>query len=133
MTRLDAAERRRLGAECQIAILQYAIDAPQRDELDLAVAMFWAGVDAALAPRGPEIVASDLYATRLRAQALRGVTMRTTDPDPQPIRPLGERVPAPAPVAPRDKPVPGAGSGIVQGPDGRLRTTDHRSTPCGSR
>jgi hypothetical protein len=51
--------------------------------------------------------------------------MRTTDPDPKPLGPVvGERVQRPAPM-PASKPVPGAPSGIVQGPDGRLRTTTH--------
>lgn len=50
--------------------------------------------------------------------------MRTTDPDPQPFRPLGEKVtkPAPAPASPLWKPVPGAAKGVEVGPDGRLRT-----------
>ena len=53
--------------------------------------------------------------------------MRTTDPDPKPLGPIaGERVQRPAPPAPaRDKPVPGAASGVVEGPDGRMRTTTH--------
>jgi hypothetical protein len=60
--------------------------------------------------------------------------MRTTDPEPQPIRPLGEKVtkPASAPI-PSDKPLSGAASGIVVGPDGRLRTTAHEHTPKGAR
>ncbi|MGN6518673.1 MAG: hypothetical protein ACTHK2_04525 [Dokdonella sp.] len=52
--------------------------------------------------------------------------MRTTDPEPTPQRVLGEKVQRPAPAAPGDKPVPGAQSGIVRGPDGRLRTTTHQ-------
>lgn len=51
--------------------------------------------------------------------------MRTNEPDPQPWRPLGEKVTPPAPPPPPSKPVPGATSGIVTGPDGRMQTTRH--------
>lgn len=71
MTRLDTSERRRLEAELQIAVLQYAIDDRQRDTLDFGVAMFWAAVDAMLAPRPADVLASDLHVTRLRAEARR--------------------------------------------------------------
>lgn len=53
--------------------------------------------------------------------------MRTTDPDPRPFQPLGEKVPRPAPAAPKPVPVPGAASGIVKGPDGRMQTTKHQA------
>ena len=47
---------------------------------------------------------------------------RTTDPEPQPQRPLGERVmPAPAPAGPAWKKLP-HNPEIETGPDGRLRT-----------
>ena len=53
--------------------------------------------------------------------------MRTNEPDPQPWRPLGEKVTPPAPPAPApaSKPVPGTDPryGVQVGPDGRLRTT----------
>lgn len=54
--------------------------------------------------------------------------MRTTDREPGFQRPLGEKVqrPVSAPPARGDTPVPGAASGIVRGPDGRLRTTTHK-------
>lgn len=50
--------------------------------------------------------------------------MKTTDPDPQPFRPLGEKVPKPAP-APRPEwtQVPGAPKGVEQDKDGRMRNT----------
>ncbi len=47
--------------------------------------------------------------------------MRTTDPDPQPFRPLGERVTRPAPAAPAQGPVQQA-PGVLRDPDGKLRT-----------
>jgi hypothetical protein len=60
--------------------------------------------------------------------------MRTTDPEPRPMGPLGEKVARPAPApATRDKAVSGAASGIVQGVDGRLRTTTHEHSPKGAR
>ena len=51
--------------------------------------------------------------------------MRNTDPDPQPFRPLGEKVvrpsaPAPAPQKPQGP------SGIVYDKDGRPSTTSHK-------
>lgn len=45
--------------------------------------------------------------------------MRTTDPAPEPWRPLGERVVRPAPPAPAPRQV---APGVVQGADGRLYT-----------
>lgn len=52
--------------------------------------------------------------------------MRTNEPtEPQPWRPLGEKVAPPAPPPPKDKPVPDSDPryGVVTGPDGRLQTT----------
>ncbi len=49
--------------------------------------------------------------------------MRTTDPDPKPFRPLGEKVPRQAPPT---TPAPRRAqeyTGIVVGPDGRLHTS----------
>jgi hypothetical protein len=54
---------------------------------------------------------------------------RTTDPDPEPARPLGERVPKPAKPEPGDRTAPAGPSGIVIGPDGRYRTTTYKP-PC---
>jgi hypothetical protein len=50
--------------------------------------------------------------------------MRTTDPEPERFKGLGERVtkPAPAPVSP---PKPQGKSGIVTDKDGRMSTTTH--------
>jgi hypothetical protein len=50
--------------------------------------------------------------------------MRTTDPDPKPFGPLGERVQRPAPAAPAQKPQGPAG--ILTDSDGRMRTTTHK-------
>jgi len=48
--------------------------------------------------------------------------MRTTDPDPRPFKPLGEKVtPPPLPSGPTWKPKPGA-PGIEINSDGKLRT-----------
>lgn len=51
--------------------------------------------------------------------------MRTTDPDPVPFKPLGERVPRQvvkdAPPPPKD--TPRGPYGVVVGPDGMYRTT----------
>jgi hypothetical protein len=56
--------------------------------------------------------------------------MRTTDPEPERFKGLGERVtkPAPAPAAP---PKPQGKSGIVTDEKGRMSTTTHipRLTP----
>lgn len=49
--------------------------------------------------------------------------MRTTDPEPRPFQPLGEKVqraPAPPP-----SPKPQGSSGIVTDKDGRMKTTNH--------
>jgi len=56
---------------------------------------------------------------------------RTTDPEPEPARPLGERIPAPAKPAPGDRPAPDTNPrhGILIGPDGRYRTTTYKP-PC---
>ena len=51
--------------------------------------------------------------------------MRSTDPDPQPMRPLGERVTPQPPNSPPTSPKPTGPSGIVTDKDGRLRTTTH--------
>ena len=50
--------------------------------------------------------------------------MRTTEPDPEPFKGLGEKVtkPAPAPASPFPAPARGP-YGIVTGPGGKLRTT----------
>lgn len=50
--------------------------------------------------------------------------MRSTDPDPVPQRPLGEKVtrPAPAPTQPEWKQKPGAAEGVQEDRNGRLRT-----------
>ena len=45
--------------------------------------------------------------------------MRTTDPDPQPFQPLGQKVTPPAPPASAPKQI---APGILEGPDGRLST-----------
>ena len=48
--------------------------------------------------------------------------MRTTDPTPQPFRPLGERV-KPVPTLPAEPIARPTGTpGVVEGADGRLRT-----------
>jgi hypothetical protein len=52
--------------------------------------------------------------------------MRNTDPDPAPFQPLGEKVAAPPPPPADPKLIPGAASGIVIGPDGKMQTTKHR-------
>lgn len=54
--------------------------------------------------------------------------MRTTDPDPQPFRPLGERV-VKAPLPPPPAPKPVGPAGIVQDAQGRMSTTSHKSRP----
>lgn len=54
---------------------------------------------------------------------------RTTDPSPDPWRPLGERVPR-TPVSRETKSgdsKPAGESGIVTGPDGKMRTTTHKA------
>jgi hypothetical protein len=52
--------------------------------------------------------------------------MRTTDPDPKPFRPLGEKVTPPAPPpAPEWKPRAGS-PGIEENAQGQLRTTDRK-------
>lgn len=49
--------------------------------------------------------------------------MRTTDPDPVPFQPLGQKVEKPAPPpAPEWKQVPGAAKGVEQDRAGHLRT-----------
>lgn len=50
--------------------------------------------------------------------------MRTTDPDPVPFQPLGQKVPAAAaPLsAPEWKQIPGAAKGVGVDPDGKLST-----------
>ena len=45
--------------------------------------------------------------------------MRTTDPEPEPFQPLGQKVTPPAHPAPKPRQI---APGIEQGPDGRLRT-----------
>lgn len=50
--------------------------------------------------------------------------MRTTDPDPTPFRPLGERVVKEKPAAPAPKPE--GKSGLVTDADGKMRTTSHK-------
>lgn len=48
--------------------------------------------------------------------------MRTTDPDPVPFKPLGEKVIPPPPPAPEWKQIPGAAKGVGIGSDGKLST-----------
>jgi hypothetical protein len=48
--------------------------------------------------------------------------VRTTDPDPAPWQPLGERVQKTTPASPAPAQAPGAAPGILRGPDGKLRT-----------
>jgi hypothetical protein len=51
--------------------------------------------------------------------------MRTTDPDPVPFKPLGEKVEKARPAPPvLNQPV--GKSGIVTDADGKIRTTSHR-------
>lgn len=45
--------------------------------------------------------------------------MRTTDPDPHPFQPLGQKVTPPAPPPPAPKRI---APGVVKGTDGRLST-----------
>lgn len=54
--------------------------------------------------------------------------MRTTDPEPRPLGPLGGKVTPPTPSKPEPTQKPtGRPYGIVTGPDGKLRTTkDYR-------
>lgn len=52
--------------------------------------------------------------------------MRTTDPDPTPFRPLGEKVTKPAPAPASSSPAPRGPSGLVTDADGRIRTTEHK-------
>lgn len=49
--------------------------------------------------------------------------MRTTDPEPRPCIPVGEKVTPPTPSKPEPTQTPRGDYGIVTGPDGRLRTT----------
>jgi hypothetical protein len=51
--------------------------------------------------------------------------MRSTDPDPQPFKPLGERATRQPTTSPPTSPKPTGPSGIVVGPDGRMKTTTH--------
>jgi len=58
--------------------------------------------------------------------------MRTTDPDPTPMRPLGEKAtPKPQPSPPTWQPKPGA-PGIESDPSGRMRTNipANGGNPC---
>jgi len=49
--------------------------------------------------------------------------MRTTDPDPAPFKPLGEKVTPPAPPTPPEwRQKPGAAEGVQENRDGKLRT-----------
>lgn len=48
---------------------------------------------------------------------------RTTDPDPEPWRPLGEKVDRRAPQPPKPWTKPQGEYGIVQDENGRFRTT----------
>lgn len=45
--------------------------------------------------------------------------MRSTDPDPKPFRPLGDRVEKPKGAAPAPVPI---APGVVRDPDGKYRT-----------
>lgn len=57
------------------------------------------------------------------------MTRTTDDLNPEaPFKPFGEKVPRPAPPAP-PAPKPQGPSGIVEGPDGRIRTTSHQPRP----
>lgn len=52
--------------------------------------------------------------------------MRTTDPDPKPFKPLGEKVIKPfSPPAPAPTTKPQGSYGVVTDADGRMKTTKH--------
>lgn len=51
--------------------------------------------------------------------------MRTTDPDPEPFRALGEKVTKPTPAPASPSPKPAGPYGVTTGADGRLSTTTH--------
>lgn len=129
-------------SECSLALLRALESDPQvKDPFGFACAMFFAGFDVGCAPpRDPNEVEREILMLRERVARLKPkarrranfggteVAMRTNDPDPKPLPPLGERVQKPAaPPAASSPQKPQGPYGVVTDSDGHMKTTKNPS------